>query len=143
VFKKIKALIITTIPESVVEHIGSTAVCCGGKNIIDIMVVHKKDVSKTLLKLGFQKGKSSKDNTRKVFVGSILFKQKHYNIHIHLMTPDHISVKNMVHLRDFLKTHPAKIKQYEALKKKAIVLKKVRNKEYNPIKESFIRKIIG
>ena len=142
VFEKVKELLLEKIPDAQIDHVGSTAVGCGGKGIIDMLSVHRKNVVSRILKLGFKEGKSPKDNSRRVFVGSVVYRRKRYNLHLHVMDPKHITVKNMILLRDYFRKHPAKVRQYENLKKKAISEGKTKNKEYNPVKGALIRTII-
>ena len=104
-----------------IEHIGSTAVPgMSGKPAIDILVlvnnfqVAEKHVHE-MQNLGYEfLGQYVTQN-------SLLFrvvKNNHLLTNIHIFPKDHPHVKEMIAIRDYLKTHPEEVEAYTYLKEK-------------------------
>ncbi len=81
VFKELKGVILSALPQALLEHVGSSAVAgLSGKNAIDIALsVKDRELQGTLSKLaalGFQMSGLSETHSPLLF-GSIVFKAKY------------------------------------------------------------------
>jgi len=65
--------------------------------------------------------------------------QKH---HLYCCTKNSISLKNHIEFRDFLRTHPEKVKQYGDLKKRLIFQHPFDTNLYTELKTPFITEIL-
>ncbi len=102
-----------------IEHIGSTAVPnLSGKPTIDVLVVVNQltDIDKIaplMMKSGYEdKGECVTKNSR-------LFVQEENNerlVNVHIFPKDHLHVTEMLKVRDYLRTHPEKVGEYNNLK---------------------------
>lgn len=93
------------IPYIRAEHIGSTAVQgCGGKGVIDLMVLYPlgglDTVRENLDQLGFQKqtGRDPFPEERPMRTGAIQWNDKQFRIHVHVIAEDS---EEPTHLRCF------------------------------------------
>ena len=102
-----------------IEHVGSTAVPgLAGKPVIDILVlVHDvaavDDFNQKMEQVGYRAmGEYVKP-------GSRLFVKEKGNVrlcNVHIFSEDHPHVREMIDLRDYLRTHPDEAKRYSQLK---------------------------
>lgn len=98
--------------------------------------------------LGFTPGipprkEQPEGNPRVVLNGAVSHHDKTYNLHVHVMKPGHPTIKRAIFFREYLKKHPEDAREYESLKKKAVEQKRLKNAEYNPVKESLIKKVLS
>lgn len=149
VFELVKDQIIATDSSLLVEPIGSTSVPgMGGKNIINVLIpCESKDfdrVLKTLEGLGFQESPIHKHEPahRPMRVGSIKYRDKTFNIHLHLTETDSWDHKNAVFLREYLKDHPEAIEEYAKIKKEAVKNHASDPEAYHRAKNGFIKSIL-
>ena len=104
-----------------IEHIGSTAIVgLSGKPTIDVLVLVNdltaiNSVVTQMIKNGYKDMGAYVTNDSRLFVkennGSRL-------VNVHVFRTDHVHVKEMLWLRDYLRNHPEKIAEYNILKRK-------------------------
>ena len=99
----------------VIEHVGSSAVGVGGKNIIDILIgVSDKDemfkIRDILKTNGYFEGYDSHDD--RIFLASSENETGDGDFHIHICPITYNSYKDFILLRDFLISNPEKSKEY-------------------------------
>jgi len=145
-FEEEKRKLKKILPESKIEHIGSTAVFgLKGKGIIDIIIaVPKKEIEKAknlLVKNNYIFKPKAGDKNR-------LFFQKDYwklfgkrRVHLHLTIPNGKDWKECIKVRDKLRKSLNLRKQYEELKKEAIVYAKGEGKKYRKYKNKFLKEL--
>ena len=109
---RIKSLISNNIT---IEHVGSSAVGIGGKNIVDILVgvsdkTEMRNIRDILVKNGYYEGDDSHDN--RIFLASREEETKEGDFHIHICLTSSDSYKDFIILRDFLIANPSKAKEY-------------------------------
>ena len=130
--------------KSRIEHVGSTSIPgLGGKRIIDLMIVVKKNnLGKTkneLLSKGFVLMPHAGDKDRisfKKFYGLIMKKR----VHVHLTYKGSKTERQTLKFRDNLIKNPKLRKDYEYLKKQAVIAAKGEGRVYRRYKENFIKK---
>lgn len=77
-----------------------------------------------------------------MLVAGINYKQKFYNIHLHL-TPRNSEVHlDNIYFRDQLRQNPKLAKKYERIKKETVAAGKVEPTEYNLAKSPFIKSVL-
>lgn len=89
-----------------IEHVGSSAVYIGGKNIIDILVGVPKhedmiSVKNILMKNGYFEGTDSHED--RIFLASTAKETGEGDFHIHICPINEESYENFIILRNFLK----------------------------------------
>lgn len=148
IYQKIKDLITQLLPNLEIEHIGSTAIpSIYSKSIIDILIpCLQADFSyiiSQLKNLGFQTTPFKNiPEDRPMLVAGINYKQKFYNIHLHL-TPRNSEVHlDNIYFRDQLRQNPKLAKKYERIKKETVAAGKVEPTEYNLAKSPFIKSVL-
>lgn len=99
----------------VIEHVGSSAVGVGGKNIIDILIgVSDKDemfkIRDILKTNGYFEGYDSHDD--RIFLASSENETGDGDFHIHICPITCNSYRDFIILRDFLISNPEKSKEY-------------------------------
>ena len=111
-----KQRLLSFLPDTlIVEHVGSSAVGIGGKNIIDILIgVSDKDemlrVRDILKANGYFEGHDSHDD--RIFLASSENETGDGDFHIHICPITSNSYKDFILLRDFLISNPEKSKEY-------------------------------
>ena len=115
-FKSEKQRLLSFLPGTlVIEHVGSSAVGAGGKNIIDILIgVSDKDemfkIRDILKTNGYFEGYDSHDD--RIFLASSENETGDGDFHIHICPITYNSYKDFILLRDFLISNPEKSKEY-------------------------------
>ena len=138
------------LPRVIVEHIGSTAVVnCDGKGIIDLMVLYAKDnfeVTKEALKsLGFQ-NQPHRDpfpESRPMRVGSIIYNQKVFQIHVHVIEQGCLEAISTLRFRDKLREAQNLIQEYVQCKGQILRQGISDSLDYCRAKQDFISKVIA
>ncbi len=127
-----------------IEHIGSTAVPeLAGKPTIDILVLVENvaDADKLKQKLeaaGYQA------LGEYVMPGARLFVKEKDNVrlvNLHVFKEDHPHVKEMLQLRDYLRTHPETLKEYSNLKLKLVKQYPNDYGQYRKYKDEYLEKL--
>lgn len=125
------------------EHVGSTAVCgLGGKGIIDVLVSFKKKSDMTfaktvLLENNYELMSELEDRVSMRISRGFLFKN---HFHVHLTYIGSKCWKQTIKFRDKLQKNQSLAKEYESIKKNAVIISKGEGKIYRELKEAFIRK---
>ncbi|MBI4022690.1 GrpB family protein [Candidatus Berkelbacteria bacterium] len=105
-----------------VEHVGSTAVPgMIGKPTLDVLVL-VSDIAAIEAVVPAMEALGYEDAGAYVSPESRLFVQEHERerlINIHVFEPTHPQALDMVAVRDFLRSHPAMVQQYVAVKQQA------------------------
>jgi GrpB-like predicted nucleotidyltransferase (UPF0157 family) len=131
-----------------IEHVGSTAVSqLGGKGIIDIAIaVDKKEmdsISKQLQDLGYEFRPSFSTPDRLYFITYLPDpEESKRRYHIHLTYPESQDWKDLIFLRDYLRSHPEEAKKYGELKEKAASESNEVGEKYRMLKDPLIREIL-
>ncbi len=131
-----------------IEHVGSTAVSqLGGKGIIDIaIVVDKKEmdfISKQLQELGYEFRPNFSTPDRLYFITYLPDPEEgQRRYHIHLTYPESQDWKDLIFLRDYLRSHPNEAKKYGELKEKAASESNEVGEKYRMLKDPLIREIL-
>ena len=120
---QVASLVRDRMPHVTVEHIGSTAVPgCGGKGVIDVMVVCAPEllgrVKNLLAELGFQP-QATRDpfpESRPMRVGALRHQGQLFRIHAHVLTSGAPEAGGLLAFRDRLRTDSALRASYEACK---------------------------
>ena len=120
----IAKLIKAKLPSVTVEHVGSTAIPnCDGKGIIDLMVSYPEgqlEVTKEILQhLGFQPQphRDPFPEERPMRVGSIAYKDKVFQIHVHVIQQENPEIYSTLKFRDRLCKNKNLMRQYIKCKK--------------------------
>ena len=149
IFKKIKQFLLRIIPYKIeVEHIGSTAVKgLGGKGIIDILIVTKREYMQKIVELlessRYKYNPDASTISEKLFVsGPYWYKEKDLHIHIHITFFESKEHKDKLLFRDYLRGHPEEAKTYYELKKKWSLEAVPDRPKYTELKSSYIRKVL-
>lgn len=128
-----------------IEHVGSTAVPnLSGKPTIDVLVVVNsiEEIEKftpSMIEAGYlDKGEYITKNTR-------LFAREKDNerlVNIHVFPKGTPRIQQMVAVRDFLRTHPSKVEEYNELKKELYSKYPHDYRMYRKYKDEWMEKII-
>jgi len=132
-----------------VEHIGSTSIPgCGGKGIIDLMVLYPEghlSRARTVLDLlGFQKqgGPEPFPEERPMRVGSILSGNGRFRIHAHVIALQSEEHRELVRFREVLRGCNELRQRYEE-RKRAILASGIQDPiEYCKAKEGVIQEVL-
>lgn len=136
----------------VIEHVGSSAVGIGGKNIVDILVGVKateemEPVRDLLSWAGYREGhdthpdrifmafrKNDDDTDRETGEG---------DLHVHIVVVGSSEYNNMLALRDYLRTHPEKAQEYFEMKKVFAREAGYDRKKYKALKAEYVKNLIS
>ena len=128
-----------------IEHVGSSAVFIGGKNIIDILIGFPKhedmiSIKNILTKNGYFEGHDSHED--RIFLASTKEETGEGDFHIHICPIKEESYENFIILRNFLKNNPEKAQEY--LKKKYEFAKEANfdRKKYKALKSVYVSELL-
>lgn len=128
-----------------IEHVGSSAIFIGGKNIIDILIgIPKREdaifIKNILTKNGYFEGNDS--HADRIFLASTKEETGEGDFHVHICPVKEESYKNFIILRNFLKNNPEKAQEY--LKKKYEFAKEANfdRKKYKALKSAYVSKLL-
>jgi GrpB-like predicted nucleotidyltransferase (UPF0157 family) len=149
IFGDIKQFLCDTILYHInVEHIGSTAVPgLGGKGIIDILIVTKREYMCKIVELLKSKGYKSDPNTgnppERLFVsGPYKYGIRKLHIHIHITFYGSQEHRDKLLFRDYLRQHPKEAKKYYELKKQWAAEAGSDASKYTKLKTSYINRVL-
>jgi GrpB-like predicted nucleotidyltransferase (UPF0157 family) len=149
IFSEIKQFICNVIPYKVkVEHIGSTAVPrLGGRDIIDVLIVAKREhmekIAELLESKGFKYNPQAGALREKLFVsGSYKYRNRELHIHIHVTFFGSKEHKDKLLFRDYLRRHADEAKKYYELKKRWMWEANLNRSKYGELKTAYINKIL-
>lgn len=132
-----------------IEHVGSTAVPgLGGKGIIDIAIATNRaemeSISEQLQQMGytFRPDYSTPDRLYfKTDLPDPIESTRKY--HIHLTYPESKDWKDLLFLRDYLRTHPEAVKEYSEIKKQAALDSHQDGVKYRKLKDPLIKRFLS
>lgn len=135
----------------VIEHVGSSAVGIGGKNIVDILIgVNDVDsmvpVRDLLFSAGYREGHDT--HPERIFMafranGRELGEEtKEGDFHAHIMVMGSEECEEMLKLRDFLTIHPKKAKEYFEMKFVFARKAGYDRKKYKALKSEYVKELI-
>ena len=142
---KLKNLLGNTV---IIEHIGSTAVAgLGGKGIIDMMIGIRRskisfpEITKKFENAGYEHREQA-DSPERIFFRidrqEKIEKKRRY--HIHVTYIDSKDWKETLQFRNYLRSNPQIVKEYEKLKIDAIKKSGQDGEIYRSLKQPFIEK---
>ena len=129
-----------------IEHVGSSAVGIGGKNIVDILVGVKspnemKTVRDTLAKNGYYEGNDSHDD--RIFMASREEETGEGDYHIHICIADSDTYLDFIRLRDYLIKNPEKASEYLTMKQRIAKTAEYDRKNYKSLKSKYITQLLA
>lgn len=142
-----KQRLLSFLPDTlIVEHVGSSAVGIGGKNIIDILIgVSDKDemlrVRDILKANGYFEGHDSHDD--RIFLASSENETGDGDFHIHICPITSNSYKDFILLRDFLISNPEKSKEYYNKKIEFANKAGFDRQKYKTLKSQYLTKLLS
>lgn len=142
-----KQRLLSFLPDTlIVEHVGSSAVVIGGKNIIDILIgVSDKDemlrVRDILKANGYFEGHDSHDD--RIFLASSENETGDGDFHIHICPITSNSYKDFILLRDFLISNPEKSKEYYNKKIELANKAGFDRQKYKTLKSQYLTKLLS
>lgn len=128
------------------EHVGSSAVYIGGKNIIDILVGVPKhedmiSVKNILMKNGYFEGTDSHED--RIFLASTAKETGEGDFHIHICPINEESYENFIILRNFLRKNHQKAQEYLEKKYEFAKESKFDRKKYKHLKSAYTSKLLA
>lgn len=146
-FKSKKQRLLSFLPGTlVIEHVGSSAVGIGGKNIVDILIgVSDKDemlsVRNTLKENGYFEGHDSHDD--RIFLASSENETGDGDFHIHICPITCDSYKDFILLRGFLVSNPEKSKEYYNKKIEFANKSGFDRQKYKTLKSQYLARLLS
>lgn len=146
-FMSEKQRLLSFLPDAIIiEHVGSSAVGIGGKNIIDILIgVSDKDemlrVRDILKANGYFEGHDSHDD--RIFLASSENETGDGDFHIHICPITSNSYKDFILLRDFLISNPEKSKEYYNKKIELANKSGFDRQKYKTLKSQYLARLLS
>ena len=146
-FMSEKQRLLSFLPDAIIiEHVGSSAVGIGGKNIVDILIgVSDKDemfkIRDILKTNGYFEGYDSHDD--RIFLASSKNETGDGDFHIHICPITCNSYKDFILLRDFLKSNPEKSKEYYNKKIEFANKAGFNRQKYKTLKSQYLTKLLS
>ena len=131
--------------DATVEHVGSSAVGIGGKNIVDILIgvsdrAEMEEVRDILVENGYHEGHDSHDD--RIFLASREGETGEGDFHIHICPISKDSYKDFIILRDYLIANPDRAKEYFEKKYEFARMANFDRKKYKAIKSEYVSKLL-
>ena len=125
-----------------IEHVGSSAVGIGGKNIIDILVGTKniREAADKLITAGYFEGNDSHED--RIFLASRQEETQAGDTHIHVCDIDSQAFRDFLTLRDYLRAHPDEAKAYEQMKHIFSEQAQHDRKTYKRLKAAYVSELL-
>ena len=142
-----KQRLLSFLPDTlIVEHVGSSAVGIGGKNIVDILIgVSDQDemlkVRDILKENGYFEGHDSHDD--RIFLASSKNETGDGDFHIHICPTTSDSYKDFILLRDFFISNPEKGKEYYNKKIELANKAGFDRQKYKTLKSQYLAKLLS
>ena len=142
-----KQRLLSFLPDTlIVEHVGSSAVGIGGKNIIDILIgVSDQDemlrIRDILKENGYFEGHDSHGD--RIFLASSKNETGDGDFHIHICPITCNSYKDFIILRDFLISNPEKSKEYYNKKIEFANKAGFNRQKYKTLKSQYLTKVLS
>lgn len=145
-FKLEREHLLKVLPSPVqIEHVGSTAVGIGGKNIIDILIgvssrALMNQVRDILVKNGYFEGNDT--HLDRFFLASKTSETGEGDFHVHICPIDEDSFKDFIILRDYFIKNPNIAKEYESKKYEFAKMAGYDRKRYKALKSEYVSNIL-
>jgi GrpB-like predicted nucleotidyltransferase (UPF0157 family) len=118
-------LIAERLPETAVEHVGSSAVPgCAGKGYLDLVIPYRDDdhlgrINDALFALGFgrQRNRDPFPETRPMRTGAIDHEGETFLLHVHVVPEQTPETAELLDFRNRLRGDPALVAEYVAAKR--------------------------
>jgi len=127
-----------------VEHIGSTSVPgMDGKPTIDILIL-VDDLAVIDKHIEAMKDAGYEHLIGYVSPDSVLFRQMANNVllsNVHVFQKDHLHVREMLTLRDYLRSHPEEVTAYSSLKKELFKQYHDDYATYRKLKDEYMKEL--
>ena len=119
------ALIAERLPQTVIEHVGSSSVPgCAGKGYLDLVIPYRDEthlaaINDVLFALGFgrQRSRDPFPETRPMRIGAIDHDGETYLLHVHVVPENTHHMAELVDFRDQLRADPGLVESYVAAKR--------------------------
>ena len=137
--------------EVAIEHVGSSAVGIGGKNIVDILVgvsdtCEMRRARDLLTRIGYREGHDS--HPERIFMAwrenddGTNRETGEGDCHVHICVKDSEEYSNFVKLRDYLRAHRDVALEYERMKKVFAEKVEYDRKKNKALKSEYVTKLI-
>jgi GrpB-like predicted nucleotidyltransferase (UPF0157 family) len=118
-------LIAEQLPDTAVEHVGSSSVPgCAGKGTLDLAIPYRDEshlnaINDVLFALGFgrQRNRDPFPETRPMRIGAIEHEGETYLLHVHVVPDRTRHLVELVDFRDRLRADPGLVAEYVAAKR--------------------------
>ena len=138
-------------PDVMIEHVGSSAVGIGGKNIVDILVGVRNDgemipVRDLLASVGYREGHDTHPD--RIFMAwrandnGVDRETGEGDIHVHIVVAGSEECTNMLKLRDYLKAHPEEAQKYFEMKSVLAREAGYDRKKYEALKSVYVKELL-
>ena len=138
-------------PDVVIEHVGSSAVGIGGKNIVDILVgVSSADemisVRDLLASAGYREGHDTHPD--RIFMAwrkdddGVDRETGEGDFHVHIVVVGSEECSNMLVLRDYLRAHPEEALDYYRMKSEFAREAGYDRKKYKALKSVYVKELL-
>jgi len=146
IFEDIKLIILKAIPDTSVEHVGSSSIPgIGGRNVVDIAIPCKlemHDVIRIRLKtLGFED--SPFPHYLPLLVASAVSNGRSYPILLYVIDPKNKTYQQWIQFRDYMRLHSDDAHAYDKVKRQAIADGHVEDEAYQKAKAPFLTRQIN
>jgi len=140
------ALIAERLPDTTVEHVGSSSVPgCAGKGVLDLAIPYRDEshlsaINEALFALGFgrQRNRDPFPESRPMRIGAIDDQGETFLLHVHVVPENTHHLAELVDFRDRLRGDPRLVAEYVAAKR-AVLAAGVRDgDDYAEKKGTFI-----
>lgn len=128
------------------EHVGSSAVYIGGKNIVDILigVPERKDlifIKNILIRNGYVEGDDSHED--RIFLANTNKETTEGDFHIHICPIYEESYRDFIRLRNFLRENPDKAQEYFQKKLEFSEKANYNRKKYKALKSAYVSELLN
>jgi GrpB-like predicted nucleotidyltransferase (UPF0157 family) len=125
---RVVALVAERLPDTTVEHVGSSSVPgCAGKGVLDLAIPYRDEshlsaINDVLFGLGFgrQRNRDPFPETRPMRTGAIDDQGETFLLHVHVVPDKTHHLAELVDFRDRLRTDPALVAEYVAAKRSVL-----------------------
>jgi GrpB-like predicted nucleotidyltransferase (UPF0157 family) len=122
---RVVALIVERLPDTTIEHVGSSSVPgCAGKGYLDLVIPYRDDthlaaINEALFALGFgrQRNRDPFPETRPMRTGAIDHEGETFLLHVHVVPERGSETAELREFRDRLCADPALVAEYVAAKR--------------------------
>ena len=140
------SLIVERLPDTTVEHVGSSAVPgCAGKGYLDFAIPYRDEthltaINEALFALGFgrQRNRDPFPETRPMRVGAVDYEDETFLLHVHVVPDGTSDLTELLDFRDRLRADPILVAQYVAAKRKILQAGVLDGVDYAERKGEFI-----